>query len=60
TIDYGTDAQDIAGIANALNTLSYYKTYLKTKNLRDFAKAYNGEFAEDYYWHLIYFYDKIR
>lgn len=58
-IDYGTDAQDIAGVASRIASLSYYKTYNKTKDIYDFARAYNAPFAEDYYRKLTYFYRKI-
>ena len=59
TVSYGSTTENIFAIASRINSLSYYKTYKKTKDLRDFAKAYNGKFAEDYYRKLIYFYNQL-
>lgn len=60
SIDFGNDAQDITTIARKISTLSYYQTYRKTQDLHDFALAYNGPYAEDYYKKLTYFMEKIK
>jgi hypothetical protein len=58
-IDYGTDEQDIAQIANRIRTLSYYQIYRKSGRLFDFAVAYNGHYAQDYFEKIAYFYEDL-
>lgn len=58
-IDFGSDSDDIDGVAARINSLSYYKTYIKSGRLYDFSLAYNGPFAESYFKKLMYFYKQI-
>lgn len=60
SIDYGNDTEDLYRISNRISTLSHYKTYRKTKDLRDFALAYNGSYSQSYYEKLKYFWRKIQ
>jgi len=54
-IDYGNDFEDIQMIAQKISSLPVYKEYMKTKDLFDFALAYNHPYAKAYYKKLIYF-----
>lgn len=58
-VDFGTDIDDISGIAAKISTLSYYKEYKRSGKLYDFALAYNGNYAKDYYRKLNWFFEKI-
>jgi hypothetical protein len=58
-IDFGSDVDDIDGVAGKINSLSYYQKYKKTGLLRDFAMAYNYPYWEKYQSKLIYFYEKF-
>lgn len=56
--DFGSNRQDIYAIAHKIATLPYYKKFRETKSLYDFAVAYNGKYAQDYYKKLMFFYGR--
>lgn len=58
-IDFGSDVDDIGGLADKIAKLSYYKEYKRSGRLYDFALAYNGNYAEDYYRKLNWFWERI-
>lgn len=58
-IDFGNDADDIREIAYKISTLAYYEAYRRSGSIYDFALAYNGPYAEDYYKKLNWFLEKL-
>ncbi len=60
TLDFGDTRQDIFGVAGKVATLPYYAAFRRSGDLRDFALAYNGAHAEDYYGKLRWFKERFN
>lgn len=54
-IDFGTDDQDIAGIAEKIATLRYYREFRQTGDAMSFARVYNPANKDNYYGKLLWF-----
>jgi hypothetical protein len=59
SLDFGSDSDDITGVAQKIASLSYYTPYRKSGRLYDFALAYNNAHADEYVQKLEYFYEKL-
>jgi hypothetical protein len=55
TLFRSTDDQDIAGIAEKIATLRYYREFRQTGDAMSFARVYNPANKDNYYGKLLWF-----